>query len=106
MWERTLTVGSAGKSFAATGWRVGTFDLLEREYWVDTKPSGTSRRLADRTRRAHPRYPSSLNPYHLLHQLSSPGSRRRGSRAGQGEEVLRGPDRGVPSAKRRPLFLL
>lgn len=23
MWERTLTVGSAGKSFAATGWRVG-----------------------------------------------------------------------------------
>jgi len=23
MWERTVTVGSAGKSFAATGWRVG-----------------------------------------------------------------------------------
>lgn len=23
MWERTLTVGSAGKSFAVTGWRVG-----------------------------------------------------------------------------------
>ncbi|KAJ9106585.1 hypothetical protein QFC20_004077 [Naganishia adeliensis] len=23
MWDRTLTVGSAGKSFAATGWRVG-----------------------------------------------------------------------------------
>jgi len=23
MWERTITVGSAGKSFAATGWRVG-----------------------------------------------------------------------------------
>ena len=23
MWERTLTVGSAGKSFACTGWRVG-----------------------------------------------------------------------------------
>ncbi|TIB01351.1 hypothetical protein E3P96_02399 [Wallemia ichthyophaga] len=23
MWERTLTVGSAGKTFAATGWRVG-----------------------------------------------------------------------------------
>lgn len=25
MWERTLTVGSAGKSFAATGWRIGAF---------------------------------------------------------------------------------
>jgi kynurenine aminotransferase len=23
MWERTITVGSAGKSFACTGWRVG-----------------------------------------------------------------------------------
>jgi len=23
MWERTITIGSAGKSFAATGWRVG-----------------------------------------------------------------------------------
>ncbi|KAF8493510.1 pyridoxal phosphate-dependent transferase [Gautieria morchelliformis] len=23
MWERTITVGSAGKSFAATGWRIG-----------------------------------------------------------------------------------
>ncbi|KZT60222.1 PLP-dependent transferase [Calocera cornea HHB12733] len=23
MWERTVTVGSAGKSFAATGWRIG-----------------------------------------------------------------------------------
>lgn len=23
MWERTLTVGSGGKSFACTGWRVG-----------------------------------------------------------------------------------
>lgn len=23
MWERTITVGSGGKSFAATGWRVG-----------------------------------------------------------------------------------
>ena len=23
MWERTLTVGSAGKSFCVTGWRVG-----------------------------------------------------------------------------------
>lgn len=23
MWERTITIGSGGKSFAATGWRVG-----------------------------------------------------------------------------------
>lgn len=23
MWERTVTIGSAGKSFCATGWKVG-----------------------------------------------------------------------------------
>jgi aspartate/methionine/tyrosine aminotransferase len=31
MWERTLTVGSAGKSFAATGWRVGAYFNVGRD---------------------------------------------------------------------------
>ncbi|KAJ3881624.1 pyridoxal phosphate-dependent transferase [Lentinula edodes] len=32
MWDRTVTVGSAGKSFAATGWRVGW--LIGPEYII------------------------------------------------------------------------
>jgi len=41
MWERTLTVGSAGKSFAATGWRVG---------WLIGPEELTSATLAASTR--------------------------------------------------------
>ncbi|KAH9061032.1 PLP-dependent transferase [Lactarius vividus] len=41
MWERTVTVGSAGKSFAATGWRVG---------WLIGPPSIISPTLAATTR--------------------------------------------------------
>ncbi|EPQ59322.1 PLP-dependent transferase [Gloeophyllum trabeum ATCC 11539] len=41
MWERTVTVGSAGKAFAATGWRVG---------WVIGPPSLIRPTLAACTR--------------------------------------------------------
>jgi len=41
MWERTVTVGSAGKSFAATGWRVG---------WLIAPPSIIMPTLAASTR--------------------------------------------------------
>jgi len=41
MWERTVTVGSAGKSFAATGWRVG---------WLIGPPSIITPTLAATTR--------------------------------------------------------
>ncbi|KAH9994112.1 pyridoxal phosphate-dependent transferase [Russula compacta] len=41
MWERTVTVGSAGKSFAATGWRVG---------WLIAPPSIINPTLAASTR--------------------------------------------------------
>ncbi|KAL1405458.1 arylformamidase [Vanrija albida] len=41
MWERTLTVGSAGKSFAATGWRVG---------WLIGPPALTAATLAAHSR--------------------------------------------------------
>lgn len=41
MWDRTVTVGSAGKSFAATGWRVG---------WLIGPPSIINPTLAASTR--------------------------------------------------------
>ncbi|KAK4684355.1 kynurenine aminotransferase, partial [Tremellales sp. Uapishka_1] len=41
MWERTLTIGSGGKSFAATGWRVG---------WLIGPPALTSVALQAHTR--------------------------------------------------------
>lgn len=41
MWERTVTVGSAGKMFAATGWRVG---------WLIAPPSIIGPSLAAQTR--------------------------------------------------------
>ncbi|KAG9096242.1 hypothetical protein FS749_008840 [Ceratobasidium sp. UAMH 11750] len=41
MWDRTVTVGSAGKSFAATGWRVG---------WLIGPPSLIGPTLAATTR--------------------------------------------------------
>ncbi|KAF8623427.1 hypothetical protein AX15_006369 [Amanita polypyramis BW_CC] len=41
MWERTVTVGSAGKAFAATGWRVG---------WLIGPPSIIKPTLAATTR--------------------------------------------------------
>ncbi|KAI0049651.1 PLP-dependent transferase [Auriscalpium vulgare] len=41
MWDRTVTVGSAGKSFAATGWRVG---------WLIGPPSIITPTLAASTR--------------------------------------------------------
>ncbi|KAF8528770.1 pyridoxal phosphate-dependent transferase [Hysterangium stoloniferum] len=41
MWERTITVGSAGKSFAATGWRVG---------WLVGPPTLLTPTLAANTR--------------------------------------------------------
>lgn len=36
MWDRTLTVGSAGKSFAATGWRVGAYTSIRSARKVST----------------------------------------------------------------------
>ncbi|WRT66115.1 uncharacterized protein IL334_003068 [Kwoniella shivajii] len=41
MWERTLTVGSGGKSFACTGWRIG---------WLIGPPQLTSATLAAHSR--------------------------------------------------------
>lgn len=41
MWERTLTVGSGGKSFAATGWRIG---------WLIGAPALTAATLAAHTK--------------------------------------------------------
>ncbi|KAL7421511.1 arylformamidase [Cryptotrichosporon argae] len=41
MWERTLTIGSGGKSFAATGWRVG---------WLIGPPALTTATLAAHTK--------------------------------------------------------
>ncbi|XP_062929592.1 kynurenine--oxoglutarate transaminase 3-like isoform X3 [Mobula hypostoma] len=32
MWERTITVGSAGKSFSATGWKQAVAEGFEREF--------------------------------------------------------------------------
>ncbi|KAK7470780.1 arylformamidase [Stygiomarasmius scandens] len=41
MWDRTVTVGSAGKSFAATGWRVGW--LIGPEYIIKPTLAATTR---------------------------------------------------------------
>ncbi|GAW07692.1 PLP-dependent transferase [Lentinula edodes] len=41
MWDRTVTVGSAGKSFAATGWRVGW--LFGPEYIIKPTLAATTR---------------------------------------------------------------
>lgn len=29
MWERTLTIGSAGKTFSATGWKLGRYQIIK-----------------------------------------------------------------------------
>ncbi|KAF9055070.1 PLP-dependent transferase [Hymenopellis radicata] len=41
MWDRTVTVGSAGKAFAATGWRVGW--LVGPEYIIKPTLAATTR---------------------------------------------------------------
>ena len=35
MWERTLTIGSAGKTFNCTGWKVGQYSLfVDRRHYL------------------------------------------------------------------------
>ncbi|KAJ7591177.1 1-aminocyclopropane-1-carboxylate synthase 1 [Mycena floridula] len=41
MWDRTVTVGSAGKAFAATGWRIGW--LIGPEYIIRPTLAATTR---------------------------------------------------------------
>jgi len=41
MWDRTVTVGSAGKAFAATGWRIGW--LIAPKYIIQPTLAATTR---------------------------------------------------------------
>lgn len=104
MWERTLTVGSAGKSFAATGWRVGEHegrDVGVRSWLTPL----LSRRMAYRPARAHDRDFASLDPNHFLHKLPSTGGRRDRFGARTATQILRGTGCGLRRASRRALFV-
>lgn len=71
MWERTLTVGSGGKSFACTGWRVGEsihFHFLFFFFFLGQML--TRYRMAHRSSPTHCRYPRRAQPNRFLHQLS------------------------------------
>ncbi|KAG8414080.1 arylformamidase, variant 2 [Metarhizium acridum] len=97
----TITVGSAGKNFYATGWRVGTFHppLLSRFSFLSTRVSSatythtplitdfcffySSHRLAHGPRQPHQIRLGGPHAHLLLVRLAAPGGLRRGLRTGR-----------------------
>lgn len=70
MWERTITIGSAGKMFSVTGWSLGwaygSSDLLKYLHLVQSSPCATPLQV-----RIQPNFPKILFYPILVVQKSS-----------------------------------
>ncbi|XP_058158262.1 kynurenine--oxoglutarate transaminase 1 isoform X2 [Dasypus novemcinctus] len=66
MWERTLTIGSAGKTFSATGWKAAVAQSFKREQLHFGQPSSYFVQLPQASQR---------NRDHMIRSLQSVGLR-------------------------------
>ncbi|XP_073662788.1 kynurenine--oxoglutarate transaminase 1 isoform X2 [Tursiops truncatus] len=66
MWERTLTIGSAGKTFSATGWKAAVAQSFEREQLHFGQPSSYFVQLPQAIQRCRD---------HMIQSLKSVGLR-------------------------------
>jgi hypothetical protein len=91
MWDRTVTVGSAGSelSFYPLGGSFSSCSRIVRRYWVE---SG----LAHWAAFHHQPDFGSQHSDRVLHEFPSPGSCRCWTRTGSREPILRNSAKGVP----------